>query len=426
MVRRTDGRRAREAAGLTVFARLPSATEWPAEPPAPARSWRELPVLLVVLALLAGAAALALLTAGQPPADDSPEAGFARDMRVHLAQGVSIALIARDGGQDPDVRALATSVALTEQTQIGELQGWLDVWRLPATRQQPAMAWMGHPIDGLMPGMASREQMAQLLELPPDALDLQFLRLMIPHHQAGSTIAEAVLGRSNRPEVRRLAAALVRTQQAEIEAMQDLLQRKSQPAVTGEPPLSAAEETEHGEHEGFTASVPAVARDTLRVGPLALAIFALAWLNLDDTRRRRQWCGAVAVDRLAPRAWQALAVGGLGASAVLHVGLAPEHFDAAFAYGLFFSISGGVLAAAAGAVLAWPSRAAYLVGLALGVALIGLYVLFRLVPPPGAAAPEEVDLVGLITKAAELAAVIACVILWLRPGRAEAHLPAAA
>jgi len=69
---------------------------------------------------------------------------------------------------------------------------------------------------------------------------------MIPHHQAALPMAEAVLERTDREEVERLAGAIAASQQAEIEAMQDLLRNRGAP-VEEEPPTS--DEDSHGDHE---------------------------------------------------------------------------------------------------------------------------------------------------------------------------------
>jgi hypothetical protein len=56
-----------------------------------------------------------------------------------------------------------------------------------------------------------------------------------------------------------------------------------------------------------------------------------------------------------------------------------------------------------------------------------LWAVFLKVPPPGAEAAEAVDPVGLLTKATELEAAIACTALWARtsrsnePNREECH-----
>jgi uncharacterized protein (DUF305 family) len=373
----------------------------------PSRRLSEPPVLLALAAIVAGVASLALLLAPWPPGDDSPEAGFARDMTIHHAQAVRMAETVRTRTQDPAIRILATDVVLAQQAEIGQMRGWLEVWGLPANGQEPPMAWMGHPQEtGPMPGMAAPEELARLSQASSEEADEQFLRLMIPHHQSAVVMAEAVQERSNRPEVVRFAQKTVLSQQAEIRAMQALLQRKGLTPVEDE--LDFHADASHT-HEGFVASVPATLRDTTRLAALPLAILAVAWLGLDAVRRWRGRAGPV-----APPFWRAAAVGGLGASAALHIGLAPAHFEEATSHGIFFSAASATLAVVAAAILAWPSRPAYLSGVGISLALILLWAVFRIMPPPGAEAAEGVDLVGLLTKATELVAATACAVLWFR------------
>ena len=181
-------------------------------------------MLALLAAALAGATAVLLVS--RPPGDSSAEAGFARDMMVHHAQAVQMAEIVRDKTQSDDIRLLASDIALTQQAQIGIMQGWLQAWGLSITGTEPAMAWMGHPMDGPMPGMATPEEINRLGELPPDRADVLFLRLMISHHEAAIPMAEAVLKRSDRPEVRALAQSLETSQRAEIETMKAMLEER--------------------------------------------------------------------------------------------------------------------------------------------------------------------------------------------------------
>lgn len=46
---------------------------------------------------------------------------------------------------------------LTQQAQIGQMQGWLNVWGSPIASIEPAMAWMEMPTTDPMPGMATLE-----------------------------------------------------------------------------------------------------------------------------------------------------------------------------------------------------------------------------------------------------------------------------
>lgn len=186
-------------------------------------------VVLVAMAVTAPV----LGQSAPPPADDSADAGFARDMSDHHAQAVEMSLIALGRSEDPAIRTLATDILLTQQAQIGMMHGWLDIWGLPQAGFGPRMAWMGHAMDGPMPGMASDEEMASLRDLPPAEADRQFLELMIRHHQGGLGMAQAGIDLGQQPVVRRLAQAMLSGQQSEIEAMQRMLDSMAATPVAG-------------------------------------------------------------------------------------------------------------------------------------------------------------------------------------------------
>jgi uncharacterized protein (DUF305 family) len=182
--------------------------------------------LLAAVAVLATSVALALLFASQPPGNDSAEAGFARDMIVHHAQAVQMAEIIRDKTKSDSIKLLVSDISLTQQAQSGIMQGWLGAWGLPITGSEPAMAWMGHPTDSLMPGMATSDEIDRLYTLPPDRADVLFLRLMIAHHEAAIPMAWAVLKRTDEPEVRQLANSIIASQKAEIENMKAMVDER--------------------------------------------------------------------------------------------------------------------------------------------------------------------------------------------------------
>jgi predicted RecA/RadA family phage recombinase len=199
--------------------------------------------------------------------------------------------------------------------------------------------------------------------------------------------------------------------------MQNMLESRGEAPVTDEVSMPMSDEAGgHGE-AGFFASLPTVARDTDRLAPLPLATFAAAWLVLDTLYRRRVLKGKAQGAPSRLQEGQVVAVGGLVASAVLYTGLAPSHFAEATYQGIFFLAASVAAAITAAAILAWPSRLAYITGAGISLGLIVLWALFRIVPAPGAEAVEEVDLVGLVTKATELVAATACIVLWLRTRR---------
>jgi uncharacterized protein (DUF305 family) len=159
------------------------------------------------------------------PADDSLEAGFARDMAVHHAQAVDMAEVERTRTADPELLVLAVDIALTQQAQIGQMRGWLDVGGLRPTSTRPAMGWMGHPTTGRMPGMATPDDLGGLRRDGRETVDRNFLRLMIRHHRGGVAMAEAAAEGTDQREVRVLAEAMVNAQQSEIQAMERMLIR---------------------------------------------------------------------------------------------------------------------------------------------------------------------------------------------------------
>lgn len=206
-----------------------------------ARPWLLL-LLVGLAALLLGALGGYWLRAAQTPAAGSADAGFARDMSLHHEQAVQMASLVYDRSDDPAIRSLAYDILTTQQGQIGIMSGWLDAWGLPWTSAGPRMAWMGMPTEGLMPGMATPEQMAALRAARGQAADILFLQLMIPHHQGGVAMAAAAAQQAKREPVRLLAQSMVEAQTLEIDYMNELLQAR------GQSPLPAAPMDDSGGH----------------------------------------------------------------------------------------------------------------------------------------------------------------------------------
>jgi uncharacterized protein (DUF305 family) len=185
-------------------------------------------------------------TAVTAPADTSAEAGFARDMQVHHRQGVDLAMIARDATDDPEVRLLAYDIATTQAQQAGQLNGWINVWGLSQLGSEPSMTWMSLPADdgesgshgghatgaehepgGMMPGLATPEQIAELKTLGGVEAERRFLELMIAHHEGAIEMADAALARSDEPVLVSFANAIVASQASEIALMQQMLAERS-------------------------------------------------------------------------------------------------------------------------------------------------------------------------------------------------------
>jgi uncharacterized protein (DUF305 family) len=213
--------------------------EMPEATPEPARRVNPLLVLLMLLVLVALVLVVWLTTRQTvTPGENSAETGFARDMILHHEQAVNMALMLYDRTDNPTLRAIALDMMLGQQNQIGQMQGWLSLWGLPVGSAVPPMTWMGMPVEGLMPGMATDDQLAALSESTGIEADRLFIQLMIPHHQSGVHMASAILEDTSIPAVRDLANSIIATQQREITELQriaDSLDAESDaPPVTPE------------------------------------------------------------------------------------------------------------------------------------------------------------------------------------------------
>lgn len=192
------------------------------------------PATVIAVALLVAGGAVAVVTGvGAPtvPAEGSVDAGFARDMSTHHRQAVTMAGLVRDRSDDSEIQVLGYDVESTQNNQIGMMQGWLQVWGLPVNTSAEQMAWMsghrgmGMP-GGVMPGMATPDELDELRGLSGDELDVRFLQLMIRHHQGAVPMADYALAHADTDVVRRLAQKVIESQSAEVLTMEQMLRER--------------------------------------------------------------------------------------------------------------------------------------------------------------------------------------------------------
>lgn len=206
-------------------------------------SWQHpyiLPAVLL-LVLIAGSFGYGL-KAAQSPDPDSGDVGFARDMSDHHRQAVEMSALIYDRTDDEIIRILAYDILTTQQAQIGIMSGWLDIWGYRWFSPGPKMEWMGVPVTGLMPGMATQEELNQLRAAQGVEADAIFMQLMIRHHRSGVMMAEAAVEQAKTKVVRNLAQGMAEAQQVEIEYMQQLLQEKGYPPVPETPVMDMSHE----------------------------------------------------------------------------------------------------------------------------------------------------------------------------------------
>ncbi|KRB75548.1 hypothetical protein ASE03_16515 [Kitasatospora sp. Root187] len=166
------------------------------------------------------------------PAQESAEAGFARDMATHHQQAIDLSFIVRDRTQDTEVRNLAFDIINTQANQRGMMMGWLDQWGLTQHSGTKPMAWMKmnhqyEPHDGsLMPGMATNTELAKLRSLSGQEAEVYYLQLMVEHHKGGVEMAQGYVDLATNAVEKRLAQTMVNGQRGEIDLITELLAKR--------------------------------------------------------------------------------------------------------------------------------------------------------------------------------------------------------
>lgn len=169
------------------------------------------------------------------PAPNAADAGFARDMQVHHAQAVEMAMELYRKTDDDTLRALSYDIATGQSAQKGEMFDWLVQWGLPQSGESP-MSWMtdadaGHSGHGSSSepltedemrsamGMATDAELAALRDADGVEADCLFLELMTRHHEGAIPMTEAVIELGSVPRVLAVAQSMKEGQTAEIDAM---------------------------------------------------------------------------------------------------------------------------------------------------------------------------------------------------------------
>jgi uncharacterized protein (DUF305 family) len=191
-------------------------------------------VIAIAALLVAGGAGYVIghRNSDSTPSATSVDAGFAWDMSVHHTQAVTMASWVRDHTTDGNIKVLAFDIETSQISQIGQMQGWLDSWGLPAQTTQTEMSWMagsGHSglsADGLMPGMATPAEITKLESLTGKAMDVYFLQLMMVHHQGGLPMVQWAETHASQSYVRNAAAKMDQSQSSELLQMEQMVRER--------------------------------------------------------------------------------------------------------------------------------------------------------------------------------------------------------
>ncbi len=164
------------------------------------------------------------------PQEGSAAVVFARDMRLHHGQAVELSLHILERPVTKEVRLLAQDITVTQEAQVGQMGGWLDIWGLPFSGPNPPMQGMNR----VAMGMATDAQVRSLDTLNAKQAEVKYLQLMIQHHRGGVQMAQGGLN-SGVPQVVTLARAIVNAQTAEISLIAGMLRERGAVVPAGLP-----------------------------------------------------------------------------------------------------------------------------------------------------------------------------------------------
>jgi uncharacterized protein (DUF305 family) len=154
------------------------------------------------------------------PGDSHFDLRFIDAMIPHHEGAVIMAEAALKHSQRPEIQALAKEIIAAQAAEIQQMRDWRAEWYADADDRPMAYhADMGH----MMPmSEAQIEAMKMSVDLGSgdETFDLRFIEAMIPHHQGAIEMATDVLSKTERPDVRTLAEAIVSSQANEIAQME--------------------------------------------------------------------------------------------------------------------------------------------------------------------------------------------------------------
>lgn len=153
------------------------------------------------------------------PADANYDLRFIDSMIPHHQGALVMAQEALQKSKRPELIKLAQGIVTEQKKEISQMQQWRKQW-YPKASATPIM-WHA-AMNGEMPMTAEHKQSMMMnisLGKADTGFDRRFLDGMIPHHQGAVTMGQDLLQKSKRPQMKKLAQNIIKSQQSEIDLM---------------------------------------------------------------------------------------------------------------------------------------------------------------------------------------------------------------
>ncbi|MEZ0365624.1 DUF305 domain-containing protein [Mycobacterium sp. pUA109] len=151
--------------------------------------------------------------ASSAPAHNADDVAFLQKMIPHYQQAVQLAAMAPTRTSNAQLTALAANISDQQPAVIQGFRAQLIQWDLNPGAQP------GIPMDGMVdPGTVDKLQTLSGAEF-----DTLWLQSMIAHHRGSITMAQTELSHGQSTDVTAVANAIVASQQAEVDQMNQML-----------------------------------------------------------------------------------------------------------------------------------------------------------------------------------------------------------
>lgn len=169
--------------------------------------------IVIALLMAASVSGCAAAQSAEEPVN-AEDVMFLQMMIPHHRQGVEIVRLARERGQNAEVRSLAATIESTQRDEIEKMTGWLHAWQQPLTPAADAHA--GHDVP--------ETDLRQITSLrKSEAFDRDLLQLLIAHQDDAVQLAlKEGYGGAN-PQVKTWAKQMEQSRIQQITTMRTLV-----------------------------------------------------------------------------------------------------------------------------------------------------------------------------------------------------------
>ncbi|MEA5572659.1 DUF305 domain-containing protein [Calothrix sp. UHCC 0171] len=158
---------------------------------------------------------------------------FIEMMIPHHQQAVEMADLALTSSKRPEIKKLAQVIKKDQNREIQQMQTWYKAWYgkdvpIMAMNSETMMQRHQRMHQGMMDASMHQNMMNMKMDLEAlksaSDFDKEFIRQMIPHHKMAVKMSQMVANKGKKPELRQLAQSMIKTQNLEINQMQQWYQ----------------------------------------------------------------------------------------------------------------------------------------------------------------------------------------------------------